>query len=135
MTTQAASALSLASALQDYPDVYLQCRGIQHRWSVVSDLHITERLNRGQLVERHLQCEHCETIRKDRFLLTERQAIYRLQVLGAVYKYPEHYLLKEMGLADHPREILRHEQMRRIIVDGAGPAKQAAPKKARARRR
>ena len=79
-------------------------------------MHVTEKLNSGELVERHLQCANCDTIRKDRFLMkVDRSQIYRLEVLGAVYKYPEHYLLKEMAATAHPREILRHEQLRRLI--------------------
>jgi len=106
----------LASALRDYSDIYLQCRGIQHRWDVTIDLHITEKLEDGDLVERHFTCENCETMRKDRFLMRQdRWSVYRLEVLGAQYKYPEGYLMHEMGIAEHPREILRHEQLRRAM--------------------
>jgi hypothetical protein len=106
--------LHLVAALQDYSDVYLNCRGIQHRWSVSTDLHISETLNEGELVERHLLCENCATVRKDRFLLrADRWQVQRLEVLGAVYKYPEGYLMAEMIRADHPREILRSEMFKR----------------------
>jgi len=108
--------LALAQVLEGYDDTYLHCRGIQHRWHVLSDMHVTEKLNNGELVERHLQCENCDTVRKDRFLLKlDRYKIYRMKVLGAVYKYPDHYLLHEMALSASPREILRHEQLRRLI--------------------
>jgi hypothetical protein len=107
---------SLVAALESYSDTYLQCRGIQHRWAVSIDLHLTEKLETGDLVERHFECENCETERKDRFLLrSDRWGIYRLEVLGAQYRYPEGYLMSEMGLAEHPREILRHEQLRRAL--------------------
>ena len=107
---------TLAAALQTYDDVYLNCRGIQHRWTITSELHIAERYEDGDLVERHLQCDNCETIRKDRFLMrADRWQVYRLEVLGATYAYPEGYLLHEMGIASHPREILRHEQLRRVL--------------------
>lgn len=106
--------LHLVSALQDYSDVYLNCRGIQHRWNVTTDLHISETLNEGELVERHLLCENCDTLRRDRFLMRmDRWSVSRLEVLGAVYKYPEGYLLHEMAMADHPREILRTEMFKR----------------------
>jgi hypothetical protein len=106
----------LAAALQDYSEIYLQCRGIQHRWEVTNDLHITEKMEGGDLVERHFQCENCETERRDRFLMRrDRWSNYRLEVLGAQYKYPEGYLMSEMGIAEHPREILRHEQLRRAM--------------------
>ena len=39
--------LHLVAALQDYSDIYLNCRGIQHRWSISADLHIAEKLERG----------------------------------------------------------------------------------------
>jgi hypothetical protein len=107
---------SLVSALEQYSDTYLQCRGIQHRWRVTIDLHLTEKLEGGDLVERHFECENCETERRDRFLMrVDRWSVYRLEVLGAQYKYPEGYLMSEMGLAEHPREILRHEQLRRAL--------------------
>lgn len=117
MASRASNDLTLAQVLEGYSDVYLHCRGIQHRWNVLSDMHVTEKLaGRGEMVERHLQCENCETIRKDRFLMkVDRNKIYRLKVLGAVYKYPENYLLHEMALSASPREILRHEQLRRLI--------------------
>jgi hypothetical protein len=106
----------LAAALEDYSEVYLQCRGIQHRWEVTSDLQITEKLQGGDLVERHFTCERCGTVRKDRFLMRmDRWSVYRLEVLGAQYKYPDDYLMREMGVAEHPREILRHEQLRRAL--------------------
>jgi len=91
-------------------------------------MHVTEKLaGRGEMVERHLQCERCETVRKDRFLMTvDRANLYRLKVLGAVYKYPDHYLLHEMSLSAQPREILRHEQLRRLIAN-AYPQGQEQP--------
>lgn len=106
----------LASALEGYSEVYLQCRGIQHRWVIVDDMHIAEKLEKGDLIERVFACENCETERKDRFLMrADRWQVYRLEVLGAQYKYPQDYLMSEMRQADHPREILRHEQLRRVL--------------------
>jgi hypothetical protein len=118
---------TLAAALEGYSDVYLQCRGVQHRWNVTEDLHISERTEDGNLVERIFECENCETQRKDRFMMRmDRWQVNRLEVLGAQYKYPEDYLMSEMGLAEHPREILRFEQLRRTL----GPRKLNAAKKA-----
>jgi len=111
--------LHLVSALQDYSDTYLNCRGIQHRWSISADLHVSEKLNEGELVERHLVCENCTTVRKDRFLLRmDRWKVQRLEVLGAQYSYPEGYLVPEMIRADHPREILRTEMFKRATKSG-----------------
>lgn len=107
---------TLAAALEGYSDVYLNCRGIQHRWTVTEDLHIAERMEGGDLVVRTFECDNCGTERRDRFLMRmDRWQVYRLEVLGASYKYPEDYLMSEMGLAEHPREILRHEQLRRVL--------------------
>ncbi len=118
MASRSSNDLALAQVLEGYDDTYLHCRGIQHVWHILSDMHVTEKLaGRGELVERHLQCANCDTIRKDRFLMkVDRSKIYRLKVLGAVYKYPDHYLLHEMALSASPREILRHEQLRRLIA-------------------
>jgi hypothetical protein len=117
---------TLAAALEGYSDVYLQCRGIQHRWNITEDMHISERTEDGSLVVRIFECENCETTRKDRFMMRmDRWQVNRLEVLGAQYKYPEDYRMSEMGLAEHPREILRFEQLRRTL----GPRKLNAAKK------
>ena len=106
----------LANALKGYDGTYLLCRGIQHRWEVQREMHIVESTADGELIERHLICEKCETIRKDRFLLRmDRWQVQRLEVLGAVYKYPDFYLLSEMGHAEHPREVLRMEMLTRAL--------------------
>lgn len=118
----------LANALEGYSDIYLQCRGVQHRWNVALEMHIVESIDGGELVERHLSCENCQTIRKDRFLLRmDRWQVRRLEVLGAVYKYPENYLLSEMGHATHPREVLRMEMMIRAL-GGKANVKKAVTK-------
>jgi len=111
VTTQA-----LVSILRDYSDIYLDCRGIQHRWNTTKDLHIAEKREDGDLVERHAECENCETLRIQRFLLRQdRWSVHRLEVLGSTYKYPEGYLMSEMGMTDSPRELLRYEQFLRAI--------------------
>jgi len=118
----------LANALKGYDGTYLQCRGIQHRWSIQREMHIVESVEDGELIERHLACENCETIRKDRFLLRmDRWQVQRLEVLGAVYKYPEFYLLSEMGHAEHPREVLRMEMLTRAL-GGKAKVKRAVAK-------
>jgi hypothetical protein len=107
---------NLASVLQGYSDTYLDCRGIQHRWQITDDLHVTEKVENGEMVERHLVCERCTTVRRDRFLMRmDRWSVRRLQVLGASYQYPEDYLLSEMGMVESPREVLRSEQLRRSL--------------------
>src|SRR4051812_31725797 len=58
---------TLAAALEGYSEIYLTCRGIQHRWEMTEDMHVTEKIVGGDLVERHLTCESCATVRKDRF--------------------------------------------------------------------
>lgn len=108
---------TLALVLQDYSEIYLQCRGIQHRWNVIADLHIAEKLNEGELCEEIFQCENCDTYRKDRSLLRQdRWKVDRLERLDPVYKYPKDYLLSEMALVDHAREVLRHERLRRATT-------------------
>ncbi len=123
---------NLASVLQGYSDTYLDCRGIQHRWQITDDLHVTEKVENGEMVERHLVCERCTTVRRDRFLMRmDRWSVRRLHVLGASYQYPEDYLLSEMGQADSPREVLRSEQLRRAMnkTRAKTKAKKAAPAK------
>jgi hypothetical protein len=106
--------LHLVAALQGYSDVYLNCRGIQHRWNMSIDMHIAESIDGGELVERHMVCENCETLRRERWLMRmDRWKVSRLETLGASYKYPEGYLMREMAMADHPREILRTEMFTR----------------------
>jgi hypothetical protein len=127
LQTTADPSHTLAAALEGYSEVYLQCRGIQHRWDITDDMHIAERTEDGNLVVRLFECANCGTIRKDRFLMRmDRWQVNRLEVLGASYKYPEDYLMSEMGGAEHPREILRFEQLRRTL----GPRKLNAAKKA-----
>ena len=106
----------LANVLKGYDITYLQCRGVQHRWHIEKDMHLVESMEGGELVERHLVCENCETLRKDRFLLRmDRWQVQRLEVLGASYTYPDHYLISEMGHAEHPREVLRMEMLTRTM--------------------
>lgn len=107
---------SLVAILRDYSDVYLDCRGIQHRWNTLTDLHIAEKREDGDLVVREAECENCDTLRKQRFLLrTDRWSVHRLEVLSATYKYPEGYLMSEMGSTDSAREVLRYEQFLRAV--------------------
>jgi hypothetical protein len=106
----------LAGALKGLSDTYLHCRGIQHVWNMVKDMHIVERTTDGHLVERHMSCANCATIRKDRFLLRQdRWQVNRLEVLHPTYAYPEGYIVSEMGHVEHPREILRFEMLTRAL--------------------
>lgn len=130
--TDEATSLALVSVLRDYSDIYLDCRGIQHRWETTKDLHIAEKREDGDLVERHAECENCETLRKQRYLLRQdRWSVHRLEVLSATYKYPEGYLMSEMGSTDSPRELLRYEQFLRALnkpKTGKKPAKRSTTK-------
>lgn len=106
----------LASRLQDLPDTFLHCRGIQHRWKIISDMHLTERTADGDLVERHMACESCTTVRKDRWnLRQDRWGVNRLEVLHPTYQYPEDYLVSQMGHVDHAKEVLRFEMLIRAL--------------------
>jgi hypothetical protein len=125
--TEERTSQNLAAILRDYSEIYLDCRGIQHRWDTTQDLHIAEKREDGDLVERHAECENCSTLRKQRYLLrTDRWSVHRLEVLSSTYKYPEGYLMPEMGSTDSPREVLRYEQFLRAVNK---PAKKKTAKK------
>jgi len=132
VSTDEVNSQNLVAILRDYSDIYLDCRGIQHRWNTTKDLHIAEKREDGDLVERHAECENCETLRIQRFLLRQdRWAVHRLEVLSSTYKYPEGYLMSEMGMTDSPRELLRYEQFLRALnkpKTGKRPAKKSTTK-------
>jgi len=46
---------------RDYPDIYLECRSLQHRWKLVGYFHAY-----GEIV-RSLTCERCTMDRHDRW--------------------------------------------------------------------
>jgi len=131
-TPEASAGVSLEQSLRQVPDTYLECRGIWHKWDLVEGMHITEVSEAGHTVERHLQCERCSTLRRDRFLLRQdRWGIQRLEVLHPTYEYPEGYLMAEMRGVDHAKELVRFEQLSRTLGGRAAikrAAKKAAPK-------
>jgi hypothetical protein len=117
--------LDLSRALKRATPDYLACRDIRHLWVIEENMHIVEKIDGGELVERHLVCDRCQTLRRDRYLLNvDGYGVKRLTVLGSQYTYPEDYLMPEMGKADHPREVLRYEQFRRAQAE-ARAAKRA----------
>jgi hypothetical protein len=108
----------LRKVLSSVPDAHLQCRDIRHLWKVTKGLHVTEQATKENLmeVERHLVCTRCKTERSDAYQVrTDRWGITRMENLGSRYSYPKDYLIKEMALVEHPREILLHEQLRRAL--------------------
>lgn len=114
--TQASLSQDLVSQLANLPDTFLHCRGIQHRWQIISDMHVTERTPDGDRVERHMKCESCTTIRRDRWNLREdRWGVHRLEVLHPTYEYVEDYLVSAMGHVDHAKEVLRFEMLTRAL--------------------
>lgn len=118
MTTNSQSnpGINLERALRAVPDEYLVCRSLQHRWDLAADLHVVESGPQGEIIERHLHCARCETIRRDRYLLrSDRWNVQRLQFLGRSYGYPDDYMIPAMAHADQAREILRFEQMSRAM--------------------
>jgi hypothetical protein len=108
--------VELQQFLRNLPDEFLTCRGMQHRWDETKGMHITERSEDGDLVERHMECARCHTLRRDRFLLRmDRWEVHRMEVMHPTYEYSEGYLISLMGLVEHPREIVRFEQLRRSL--------------------
>jgi|PlaIllAssembly_1097288.scaffolds.fasta_scaffold39872_6 hypothetical protein len=108
----------LRTALASIPSTHLQCRDIRHLWKVTKDLHVTAQATKENLmeVERHLVCTRCKTERADFYQVrTDRWGLTRMENLGSRYSYPKDYLIKEMALVEHPREILLHEQLRRAL--------------------
>lgn len=126
----AVAGANLRNALEEIPDSFLECRDLRHWWKKLTDLHIVETTPDGDLVKRESMCERCLTVREDNYLLrSDRWGVQRLEVLGSSYKYPDGYLIPAMAQADHAREILRFEQMRRALGGTVPSAK--PPKKKR----
>jgi len=113
---EAQASTTLVQALRVVSDEYLDCRGIAHRWQKTRDLHVVELTEDGHLVERHLECDRCTTIRRDRQLLrSDRWNVQRLERLHPLYEYPADYLMQEMRGVDHPKELVRFEQLSRSL--------------------
>src|SRR3954469_5335039 len=113
---EAKASSTLVQALRVISDEYLDCRGIAHRWVKTQDLHIVELTQDGHLCERHLECDRCTTIRRDRQLLRmDRWQVQRLEHLHPLYEYPADYLMSEMKGVDHPKELVRFEQLSRAL--------------------
>lgn len=111
----------LQTVLREVPDTHLMCRDIRHLWKVKKDLHVVAQAGSENLteVERHLVCTRCKTERSDAYQVrTDRWGITRMENLGSSYSYPKNYLIKEMSLVEHPREILLHERFRRALTAG-----------------
>lgn len=109
--------VNLQSLLQDIPDTFLECRDMRHWWTVTRGLHISESYDDGDIVERHSECKRgCGTVKTERYMLRmDRWGVQRLEFDRTSYDYPEGYLMSAMAQADHAREILRYESMRREI--------------------
>ncbi len=85
-----------------YDERYLECRSINHRWSVLGFYH-----DPYGAVVRSVRCDRCETTRRD--LWTSRGAR-----LGNRYSYPEGYQMKGQGGVS--REEVRVATLKRVRV-------------------
>jgi hypothetical protein len=110
--------VNLQVQLQDIPDEFLKCRDMRHWWKETRSLHITESSPEGDVVERHSECKReCGTSKSEIYLLrVDRWGVQRLEFVRTSYDYPEGYLMPAMVQADHAREILRFESMRRSLA-------------------
>jgi hypothetical protein len=118
---EAQASNTLVAALRVVSEDYLDCRGIAHRWKKTKDLHVVELTQDGHLVERHLECDRCTTVRRDRQLLRmDRWNVQRLEHMHPLYEYPKDYLMPEMKGVDHPKELVRFEQLTRALGGKAG---------------
>jgi hypothetical protein len=95
-----------------YPDRYLECRGLQHRWRVLGYYHAN-----GEVI-RSLSCERCGTDRHDRWSPGGAR-------LGSTYDYAEGY---SIHTGDRPVRAfeVRAEVLNRVTVyDSADALNQA----------
>lgn len=95
-----------------YPDRFLECRAVQHRWKVIGYYHA-----QGEII-RSLTCERCGTDRHDRWTPGGSR-------LGSSYEHAEGYLIKT---GDRPLRAfeVRHEVLNRVTVYDSVEALNAA---------
>jgi hypothetical protein len=79
-----------------YPDQFLECRALQHRWVVIGYYHANGEVNRS------VTCERCHTDRHDRWSRNGTR-------LGASYDYAD-------GYAIHAGEPVRAYEVRREVL-------------------
>lgn len=94
-----------------YPDRFLDCRALQHRWKVVGYYHA-----HGEVV-RSLMCERCNTDRKDRWSPGGVR-------LGSSYEYADGYSIHGGGRVSAYE--VRHEVLRRVTIYDSPEAMQEA---------
>jgi len=85
-----------------YPDTFLACRALQHRWVVIGYYHAN-----GEII-RSVTCERCHTDRHDRW---SKSGSMRL---GSSYDYAEGYAI-HAGEAIRAYEV-REEVLKRVTV-------------------
>jgi len=95
-----------------YPDKFLECRALQHRWRVVGYYHAN-----GEII-RSVTCERCTTDRHDRWTPGGSR-------LGSTYEHAEGYLIHTGDTAIRAYEV-RHEVLNRVTVYDSAEALNAA---------
>jgi hypothetical protein len=81
---------------RDYPDRFLDCRAIGHRWRVIGYFHANGEVNRS------LMCERCKSDRRDRWSPGGTR-------LGSSYDHAEGYLI-------HGGEAVRAYDVRKEVL-------------------
>ena len=94
-----------------YPDRFLECRALQHRWVTVGFYHAN-----GEIV-RSVTCERCSTDRHDHW--SPRGARLR-----ATYDHTDGYLIHGGGRTS--AHEVRHEVLNRVTVYDSAEAMTAA---------
>lgn len=95
-----------------YPDHFLECRALQHRWKVLGYYHAN-----GEVI-RSVTCERCGTDRHDRWTPGGSR-------LGSSYDHAEGYLVHTGDTAVRGYEV-RHEVLNRVTVYDSQEALNAA---------
>ena len=104
---------------RDYPDRFLQCRSLQHRWQQIGFFHAN-----GEVV-RALVCERCGTDRHDRWSRNGSR-------IGSSYSYTDGYSIGAGGVSAFE---VRQEVLNRVTVYDSQDAMNAAIFSGRGKRR
>jgi len=98
------SAPPLKKVIENYPDAFLFCRTIGHRWAA-STAHVRE----GGRIERVLACDQCEARRTQ---VIDSNGF----IVGSSYAYAKHFAINGMGrLNASSRAELRLAGVRRVL--------------------
>lgn len=114
----------LIDALEDLPEVYLECRdpGLRHQWKRSQNYHVIQAVWSGRkqpLIARDSECMRCGTHKRERFVITKGDL---LEKVANLYTYPEHY-----NLQGFPRGLKRSSAVwtagyRRAMKEATGKA-------------